>query len=199
MPTFVPSGPQHLATRRAPANQARANPFLGIALTKEQKYEKSLSKVQKHKTNYYKCKERRTAKGKVAAPDPEAPKTGGCWHDYKSWQKWAGKQTERATKVRTKLATKGKLSPELDRELARAESGIDLNASRASVSQRPLSPAAKAALVDATSEVLDEEIMAGEDPFGEEEESSLPMILVAVGGIALVGGAFWYMSKKKAE
>lgn len=93
---------------------ARPNTFLGIALTKQQRYNKAASKAEKNKVEYLKCKSRVLNKGQI--PYPEDPK-GSCKTDWKQWQKWRGKKGERALKLAERLEAQGKLEPNLAVEL----------------------------------------------------------------------------------
>jgi hypothetical protein len=189
MPVFIPSVPNPAYVSRVDVahrrHHARPNPFLGIRIGSESRYEGAIAKEQKYKTEYSKCK------AKWSAKDPSKLEKK-CAGEKRRWDKWAAKRKERATKVKDKLKRKGKLSPELDAELTRAATTTDI--------QKPvLSRPAQEALAVADAEVTAEDVALGIDDFEEEEESSSVLPIVAVvGGLVALGGFAWYMSRRKA-
>jgi hypothetical protein len=50
-------------------------------------WESKSKRAANHKADYFKCRQRRQAKNKVAWPHPEAPKLGACKTDYVKWLK----------------------------------------------------------------------------------------------------------------
>jgi hypothetical protein len=111
---------------------ALENPFLGIALTKKQRYAKAVAKARKKKMDYLECKQKQINKGFAVYPDD--PTSKKCKSKYKSMQKWRGKKGKRATKVAERAEKKGRLDPEakaiLDADIA-AAMGEDENAALA--------------------------------------------------------------------
>jgi hypothetical protein len=111
---------------------ALENPFLGIALTKKQRYAKAVAKARKKKLDYLECKQKQINKGLGVYPDD--PTSKKCKSKYKKMQKWRGKKGKRATKVAERAEKKGRLDPEakaiLDADIA-AAMGEDENAALA--------------------------------------------------------------------
>lgn len=190
MAVFIPSTPAHIA---------QANPIFGIALTKEQKYEKSLAKEQKYKTEYQKCRARRIKKGKDYWAPEETADGGGptvkgldsCKSPGKKYYKWLEKKQGRATKVKDKLKKKGKLTPELEREL----DSIERDPERGSSMSRPISAEGKQLLREAEEEFLDEDLMAEEAE--EAAAAQTTTLVLGVIGLAVLGGAGYFFFLRK--
>jgi hypothetical protein len=153
--------------RRNPT--ARSNPFLGIALTKEQKHAKSVQKKTLYKTKYEKCKTAKEAKGHTVYPDEGGKK---CKSKYKKWQKHRGKVGERALKLTDKLDKKGKLSPELradlDKNIADAEDETQIDPE----------------LTDSELAMMEIDLSGEEDTITDESDNTL---MYAAGAVVVLG------------
>jgi hypothetical protein len=181
-------------------NQARRNTFLGINLTKDQRYVEADKNATKYQLKYQKCKTKREKKGKKAWPvDKKSGISGNCKRDYEHWKKWENKAAERALAYKGKLEKKGKLSKETEDELNTAvarpakiaadEYNSEMMAYRRDAirTQNEPPPAPEDFVVEGT-DVEDE---------AAEESSMTPMLLI--GGLFVVvgGGAVVYFTTRK--
>lgn len=162
---------------------ALPNTFLGIVLTKQQRYAKAVSQAEKNKNQYVSCKNKQINKGKI--PFPEDPK-GNCKTDWKQWQKWRGKKGERALKLAERMEKQGRLEPSLAQELQAIQ--IEAQNETPQVLASTFEPSAE------FEQMTDEDLAAA---VGAESGPNYMLIGGAVVGTALlVGLGYVFLNKK---